>query len=46
MLANAMYLSSWKKQMVDIPKTKEEELDFEKEYEMEFFKKKTVCEEK
>ena len=31
-----------KKQMVDIPKTKEEELDFEKEYEMEFFKKKTV----
>lgn len=42
MLANAMYLSSWKKQMVDIPKTKEEELDFEKEYEMEFFKKKTV----
>ena len=42
MLANAMYLSSWKKQMVNIPKTKEEELNFEKEYEAEFFKKTTA----
>lgn len=33
MLANAMYLSSWKKQMVDIPRDIEEEAAFEKEYE-------------
>ena len=39
MLANAMYLSSWKKQMVKLPQNLEEELAFEKTYEEEFFKK-------
>lgn len=39
MLANAMYLSSWKKQMVKIPGNLEEEIAFEKAYEAEFMKK-------
>ena len=39
MLANAMYLSSWKKQMVKIPQNLEEEIGFETEYEAEFRKK-------
>lgn len=39
MLANAMYLSSWKKQMVKLPETIEEEIAFETAYEDEFEKK-------
>ena len=39
MLANAMYLSSWKKQMVKLPENLEEEIAFETEYEEEFAKK-------
>ena len=41
MLANAMYLSSWKKQMVKIPQNLEEEIAFETEYEAELNKK--IC---
>ena len=40
LLANAMYLSSWKKQMVEIPQTIEEELAFEAEYEEAYKVKK------
>ena len=39
MLANAMYLSSWKKQMVKLPENLEEEIAFEAAYEEEFAKK-------
>ena len=39
MLANAMYLSSWKKQMVQIPQNIEEEIAFEAAYEKELQKK-------
>ena len=39
MLANAMYLSSWTRQMVKIPQNFEEELAFEDAYEEEFAKK-------
>ncbi len=39
MLANGMYLSSWKKQMVRLPDHLEEEIAFEMEYEKEFAKK-------
>jgi len=42
MLANAMYLSSWKKQMIEIPKTKEKEVAFEMEYEIELLKKQST----
>lgn len=38
-LANAMYLSSWKKQMVDLPVTEEEMYAFETEFEKELEKK-------
>lgn len=36
LLSNAMYLSSWQKQMVEIPQTREEMLRFEKEFEREY----------
>lgn len=39
MLANAMYLSSWKKRMIELPKTLEEEIAFEAAYEAELEKK-------
>ena len=39
MLANAMYLSSWKRQMVKIPENAEEELAFEETFE-EMMRKK------
>lgn len=39
LLANAMYLSSWKKQMVNLPVTIEENLLFESEFEKELEKK-------
>ncbi len=39
MIANAMYLSSWKKQMVKIPQNLKEEIAFEQEYETELVKK-------
>lgn len=39
MLANAMYLSSWKNQMIKIPQNLEEEIIFEKEYEGELNRK-------
>ncbi len=38
-LANAMYLSSWKKHMVKMPENLEEEIAFEAAYEAEFAKK-------
>lgn len=40
MLANAMYLSSWKNQMINIPQNLEEEIAFEKEYEAKLNKKR------
>lgn len=40
MLANAMYLSSWKKQMVNLPQNLDEEISFEKEYESWLDKKR------
>ena len=45
-LANAMYLSSWKQKMVDIPTHIEKEIAFEEAYEKEYIKKRTTCEEK
>ena len=40
MLSNAMYLSSWKKQMVKLPGNYDEEISFEKEYELWLDKKR------
>ena len=40
-LSNAMYLSSWKSQMVALPRNLEEEIAFEKEYE-EWLNKKRI----
>ena len=40
MISNAMYLSSWKKQMVKLPMNYEEEISFEKEYELWLDKKR------
>ena len=39
MLANAMYLSSWQKRMVELPESLDEELIFEDAFEEEFRKK-------
>ncbi|MBE5954895.1 MAG: hypothetical protein E7253_00410 [Lachnospiraceae bacterium] len=39
MLSNAMYLSSWERRMVEMPKSLEEELAFEEAFETEFAKK-------
>ena len=40
LLSNAMYLSSWTKQMISIPKTYEEEILFEASFENEFEKRR------
>ena len=42
LLANAMYLSSWKKQMIKLPENLEEEIKFEQEYEEMFLKKQKI----
>ena len=39
LLANAMYLSSWKRQMVKLPENLEEEIKFEREYEEKLLEK-------
>ncbi len=39
LLSNGMYLSSWQKKMVNLPRNQEEELAFEKAFEAEFAKK-------
>lgn len=38
-LSNGMYLSSWQKKMVNLPRNQEEEFAFEKAFEAEFAKK-------
>ncbi len=39
LLSNAMYLSSWQKRMVEIPRTRETQIQFEEEFEKELGKK-------
>ena len=39
LLSNGMYLSSWQKRMINLPRNQEEELTFEKAFEAEFAKK-------
>ena len=42
LLANAMYLSSWKKQMIKLPENLEEDVKFEQEYEEMFLEKQKI----